>query len=237
MSCPNSSTSGTIPSVTYNYCSSNACLFTADGTFHCRRNPVNNIPSLNYYAINEACYIVNNNNQLIPVTIDNINVDGTYVVIDLNGAKYTVNRNYLRKKHGHREYQYAHATKAPAHARGEGSAAASAASTSSASSAAAAAAEAGGEVESFTESSCSVNPAYPQNKQRTVVSVDAAETYSNWPFENQQSCNSLPRYVCNGKVKHGQHPGDMNCTPIKENTLPCYYNKNSCLNRPTGYTG
>ena len=230
MSCPNSSTSGTIPNMTYNYCSSNACLFTADGTFHCRRNPVNNIPSINYYFINEPCYIVNNSNQLIPGIIDNINVDGTYVVKDLNGAKYTVPQKYLRKKEGH-QHQPQPQQRLAAHAIGEEASGAGAASTGGSG------AGAGGDVEGFTDSACSVNPAYPQNKQRTVVSVDAAETYANWPFANKSSCNSLPKYICNGKVKHGQHPGDMNCVPIKENTQPCDYNKNCSFNWPLGFTG
>lgn len=220
MSCPNSSTSGTIPGVTYNYCSSNSCLFTVDGTFHCRRNPVNNSPSENYYFINESCYFINNNKQLVPVTIDNINVDGTYVVKNLNDERYTVHQSQLRKKEVNSEYGSAkvkasnHNSYHPHHAQ---------------------AAVGGAVAEGFND--CAVNPAYPQVKQRTVAGVDSAETYSNWPFQNQQSCSTLPKYQCSGKVKHGQHPGDMNCVPIKENSKPCNYNKNCAFNWPAGFTG
>ena len=93
-----SSISGTIPEVKYNYCSSNACQFTVDGTYHCRRNPVNNNPDILSYNINERCYVLNSSGKYAEVTIDSKQVNGLYNIKDLNGnLHFNINPKFLKK--------------------------------------------------------------------------------------------------------------------------------------------
>ena len=92
------SISGTIPEVKYNYCSSNKCQFVADGSFHCRRNPVNNNPNILSYNINERCYVLSSSNHYVEVTIDSIQVNGKYNIKDLNGnLHFNVDHKFLKK--------------------------------------------------------------------------------------------------------------------------------------------